>query len=973
MNRGPRCPTFWLSAIGALLWVAPLHAQAVGTIVGRVTDSRTEQPIPNAQVYIDARIGTRTDRDGRYRLTNVPAGTKTVNVRMIGYAAKAATISVAAGQTATLDLPLVVQPANLDAVVTTGQGGEIAKRRIATTVDVVSSETIDASPAKRLDELLQTNLPGAEIKLTSGQEGTTSIIRTRGVNSVNKNSTPVIYVDGVRVDNLNTAATQSLNISGAKYDGAATSAIADLPLENIDHVEFIPGGAATTIYGSDAANGVIQIFSKKGVPGATKGFFEIRTGYDTPISQFHYFKRTDDLLYRNGATQQYSAGIDGGVNALTYSFSGNARASQSHRVYGDNSALGFRNGLGADIGSKGRYQGSFSYNQSDVPRFRNGNSGGYQSLWFIEGGRSSAFGFSPNIDDMSDADFAKLKAFVDKAESEENYRVFARQFQTSQSLTFQATPSFTMHANFGVDNRYSNEKAITTNQFLIDTQAQPAGTTTQGTIQNYDRNFTGFTIDLGAQHHTELFRKLSVISAAGAQLFRNDDVQVAYSATNVRDGSATLAGAGVTSSTDVAYRVANYGVFGQTNVSLLDRYTAELGLRADKNTAFGTTVGAQFYPKVGLVYALSSEPWFQSRIKPAVLSDLRLRAAYGEAGTFPTAFATDRTVALSAFNGQQAATFGNPGNINLKPERTATLEIGADLGFLNNRAVFGLGWYKARTHDALINAPPAPSTGETSQLNNVGEISNNGLETRMTFVPIDRSSLRLTLNGSYNTLHNLVVDTHGTPPFAISGLSANAVQSVVQQGFPVGYLRGSKGVFDANGNVTIVPNTYLGNPTPNKFGNMSASLAVGSHLTFGADGSYQYGAQASSFDRGFRYLYGVKGTENDVPAAALAQYKGDRSAIWLLVSNRFIENTDFIALRHLTADYRVTGRFLPPGTKDMRIGLSVTNPWEWASSTFDPEVDLSGAMEQGGATVGGFNYSTDSHPRTFLLTLRFGF
>lgn len=973
MNRRLRWLACGLGVIAVAASATPLHAQAGGTIVGRVTDSRNGQPIANAQLVVQERPGgTRTDADGRFRLANVPAGKRSVDARMIGYAAKTATVTITAGQTATVDFALTVQPMDLDAVVVTGQGGEISKRRIATTVDVVSSEAIETSPAKRLDELLQTNLPGAQIKMTSGDPGTSSIIRTRGVNSVNKSSTPVIYVDGVRVDNLNTAATLSMNISGAKYDGAATSAIADLPLENIDHVEFIPGGAATTIYGSDAANGVIQIFTKKGVPGATTGFFESRLGYDTPISQFHYFKRTNDLLYRNGATQEYSGGVEGGVNALSYSVSGNVRAAQSDRIYGDNSGLGFRNGLGADIGAKGRYQGSFSYNQSDNPRFRNGNSGGYQSLWFIEGGRSNAFGFNPNIDDLNDADYAKLKAFVNRAESEENYNVFARQFQTSHSLTFQPTSTLTMHANFGVDNRYSNEKAITTNQFLIDTQAQPAGTTTQGTIQNFDRNFTGFTIDLGAQHHAE-FGKLSVISAVGAQLFRNDDVQVSYSATNVRDGAATLAGAGVTSSTDVAYRVANYGVFGQTNVSWLDRYTAEVGIRADKNTAFGTTVGAQYYPKVGLVYALGSEPWFQSHVSPSFLSDVRFRGAYGEAGTFPTAFATDRTVALSAFNGLQAATFGNPGNINLKPERTATLELGADLSFANNRAAFGLGWYTARTHDALINAPPAPSTGETSQLNNVGEISNKGLETRMTLVPISRNSVRLTINGSFNTLKNLVVDTHGTPPFAISGLSANAVQSVVQQGFPVGYLRGSKGVFDATGHVTIVSNTYLGNPTPDKFGNYSATLSLGQRLTLGADGSYQYGAQASSFDRGFRYLYGVKGTENDVPAAALAQYNGDRSAIWLLVSNQFIEKTDFVALRHLTVDYRMTPRFLPPGAKDMRISFSVTNPFEWAASSFDPQVDLSGAMDQGGATVGGINYSTDSQPRTYLLTLRFGF
>ena len=200
MNRRRRCSAFSLVALAALCFAAPLHAQARGTITGRVTDARTTQPIPNAQVYVeDNTVGTRTDRDGRFRLANVPAGSKIVNVRMIGYAAKGTPVSVVAGQTATVDLALSVQPMDLDAVVVTGQGGEISKRRIATTVDVVSSETIEASPATRLDELLQTNLPSAQIRMTSGQAGTTSIIRTRGVNSVNKNSTPVIYVDGVRV------------------------------------------------------------------------------------------------------------------------------------------------------------------------------------------------------------------------------------------------------------------------------------------------------------------------------------------------------------------------------------------------------------------------------------------------------------------------------------------------------------------------------------------------------------------------------------------------------------------------------------------------------------------------------------------------------------------------------------------------------------------------------------------------------
>ncbi len=972
MIRGHLWPACWRAATAALFWATALEAQGTGTITGRITDSRTNQPIAGAQVSLAGQtLGARSDADGRFRLANVAAGAKNISVRMIGYAAKSAPVTVAAGQTANVDVALTVQPQDLDAIVVTGQGGEISKRRIATPVDVVSSKTIETSPANRLDELLQTNLPGAQIRMTSGQPGTTSIIRTRGINSVNKNSTPVIYIDGVRADNLNTAATQSLNVSGAKGSGAATSAIADLPLDNIDHVEFVPGGAATTMYGSDAANGVIQIFTKKGVAGATRGFFESRSGVETPMTEFLHFKRTGEMLYRNGLSQEYQAGVEGGVSALSYSLSGNQRRAQSHRVFGDNSNFGFRNGLGADIGAQGRYTGSFTYNQSNAPRFRNGNSGGYQSGWFLEGGRSSAFGFDNNIDDLSDADYQKLRTFVRTAESLENYHVFSRQFQTSHGLTFQPTPSLSLKTTFGVQNRFSNEKAITTNQFLIATLQQPAGTTNQGSIQNYDRNFTGWTFDVGGQHRADLGR-LSVITAAGGQFFRTDDAQVAYTATNVRDGSQTLAGAGVTTSTDLAYRLANYGVYAQTNMSWEERYTVELGLRTDKNTSFGSTVGAQAYPKVGLVYALSSEPWFQAHVTKHV-SDLRLRAAYGQAGTFPTAFAGDRTINLNAFQGQQSATFGNPGNPDLKPERTSTREFGLDLGLFENRASLGVGYYTARTKDALVNAPPAPSTGEPSQLTNVGVISNKGFETRLTLVAIDRAATRLTFAGSFNTLKNVVVDLRGTPPFAIGGLSAGSTQNIVQEGFPIGYLRGSKGVFDEAGKVTFVPLSYLGNPTADKFGNYSLTLAAGKRLTFGADGDYQFGAQIISFDKGFRFLYGVKGTESYVPAAALAQFNNDRAAMWLNMMNVFVENTDFVALRHLTADYRVPERYLLPRTRDMRVSLAVSNPFTWATSSFDPETALSGANEQGGPSVGGFNYSTEIRPRTYMLTLRFGF
>ncbi len=964
-----------LCASAPALARAQTTAQTTGVVTGRVTDAGTGKPLSYAQIFAenDRERVARSDADGRYRLAGLAPGARTITVRLVGFASKSGPVTVSVGAPATLDFQLTAQPLQLDAVVSTGQGGEISKRRLATQVDVVGPEAIEASPAKRIDELLQAKVPGAQIRLTSGQAGTTSIIRTRGVTSVTNNSTPVIYVDGVRVDNLNTVATLGLNLSGVRSQGAATSALADLPLDNIDRVEFVPGGAATTLYGSDAANGVIQIFTKRGSAGKPKGYIEARLGYDTPQTQFLYFDRTSDLIYRNGFTQGYSGGIDGGSETITYSASGNLRASESQRIYGDNRQFGLRNAVSAALGRKAKYQGTISFNQSDAPRFRNGNSGGYNALWLLEDGRSSALGFNNNIDSISTADYAVLKTFIQDAERLQNNTVFTRAWTTSHTMSYDPLPSLKANATFGVNNRFSKESAIVTNQFLIATKSFPAGTVDRGTISNYERNFTGFTFNAGLQHTANIGSSLSIITAAGGQLFRNDDQQVAYTATNVRDGAQTIAGAGVTASSDLAYRVANYGVFGQTNISLLERYTMELGLRVDRNTAFGENTGAQLYPKVGLVYAVGDEPWLRSRVSEAVLSDLRLRAAFGVAGQFPPPFANDRTIGFNSFNGQQAATFGQPGNLDLRPERTGTLEFGADVGLFRNVVSLGLGYYTSRTTDALINAPPAPSTGLPSQLRNIGEISNNGLELRGTVTPISRPSVRLTLNGAYNTLNNRVVNLNGTPPFGISGFGASTVQGIVEEGYPVGYLRGAKAIFDESGKIVRVEQLqYLGKPTPDSFGSFGAQLGLGSRLTLSTSADYQFGAQQQSFDRAFRYLYGVNRTEDYVPAAALTQY-GTRAAIWQQVMNRWVENTDYVSFRTVTVDYKPSARLLPGLATDARVSFSVTNPYRWASSHWDPETDLSSAGEQGAAAVGGYNYATDSAPRTYLLTLRFGF
>ena len=216
-----------------------------------------------------------------------------------------------------------------------------------------------------------------------------------------------------------------------------------------------------------------------------------------------------------------------------------------------------------------------------------------------------------------------------------------------------------------------------------------------------------------------------------------------------------------------------------------------------------------------------------------------------------------------------------------------------------------------------------------------------------------------------------MVETAGTPVFNLGGLSERTIQAVVEEGYPVGYLRGPKAYFNPDGTIERVEYlSYLGKPHPDYFGNLSANLRIGSRLSITASGDYQFGAQAHSFDRHFRFQYGLPG--DDVPGAAVEE-RGGPAAVWLDVFNLFVEDTDYMKLRNLTLDYRLPESWMPGGFSDARIGFSVTNVAGWAASTFDPEIDLSGGMSQGSAAVGGFNYSTDSLPRTFLMTLSVGF
>ncbi|HEY9543913.1 MAG TPA: TonB-dependent receptor plug domain-containing protein, partial [Prevotella sp.] len=344
----------------------------------------------------------------------------------------------------------------LDEVVVTGQGNAIQRRRLSEKVTKVSAAELGKLPSGRIDQMLQDALPNVQIAMTNGQPGATSLIRSRGLSSAFINSTPVIYIDGVRVDNKNTGSTLAYSLSGYAAEPyssadlpmgetAASGAISDIPMENIDHIEYVTGGAATTIYGSDAANGVIQIFTKKGRNGRFRGSFSSQMGFDVATSQFYHFKRTKELLNQTGFQQRYRLSFDGGNDKFGYSLGAGMSSNSGIIIHNgnDNKKYDLRFGSRLKINRQLEYHNSFGFVAEQFKRSRNGNQGLYTGLWTTECSaiadlrypdelqKDKLINFGPDIDAAQSYEYSHIKALISRAEALQDNEENVKRFQTS--------------------------------------------------------------------------------------------------------------------------------------------------------------------------------------------------------------------------------------------------------------------------------------------------------------------------------------------------------------------------------------------------------------------------------------------------------------------------------------------------------------------------------------------------------------
>jgi outer membrane receptor protein involved in Fe transport len=360
--------------------------------------------------------------------------------------------------------------------------------------------------------------------------------------------------------------------------------------------------------------------------------------------------------------------------------------------------------------------------------------------------------------------------------------------------------------------------------------------------------------------------------------------------------------------------------------------------------------------KVGGSYVISDEGWFENN----VVDFLKIRANYGQATLFPTPFANDLTVALNPYNGLAAFAFANPGNPDLTSEIANTTEFGFDMGLLK-RLTLGFTYYTTITDGALFTPPQAPSTGQASQEKNVGEIENKGFEIALGATIISNDKNQLNARVSYNYNDNLVTSTGGAPEFAVGGFTF--LGSFVKEGQPLGYLRGAKVIDNGDGTYDVEQNAFLGTTFSPSFGTFAMDYTWNNKLSVFFSGDYQFGGQGVNVDDVLRYFGGVN-DEGRIPQevvdAGITSFF-DLAGYW-------VEDANYFKVRNIGAEWNFGN--LGGTIKNLRIGFDVRNPFNYASSTFDPDVTGAGIAAQGGFASGGFGFGIESAPRLFLGTLR---
>ncbi|HSK19174.1 MAG TPA: TonB-dependent receptor [Longimicrobiales bacterium] len=959
------------SVLGFLLCTGQLAAQQSYTITGRVVAAGSGTAIQGAQVSLRGTSGGGlTNNTGLYSFqVNTAPGQYNVEVAFIGR--ETVTQAVELGTETTVrvpDIELRERALELDAVIVTGTAAPTARRALGNAVSTVSSRELAATPATTIDQALQGRVSGAVITANTGTPGGGVSVRLRGTSSITGGAEPLYIIDGVIIDNNS---DQQLNLG---YRSNSSNRLADLDPNDIERIEILKGAAAAALYGSRANNGVVQIFTRRGRTGDPEITVSSRFGRSdlekridfalTPVDiDGNTVQRFDpqDVIFRDGSQMEHHVSLSGGGGDTRYYLSGGFTDEEGIMIGAGHEKLNVRMNVDQGLGNFQLSAGA-NYIRSNTDLVINGEQG--------EGGLLTGVIFTSTTTDLTarNPETGELLntafVFANPLEVVDLWDIGQSVNRFIGSLQGRWAPINTVNFEYrlGYDN-YQME----TSQFI----PRGTGTAPIGRAVSLNRFSTLLNNDLLGSVQWGAGDNIALTTSGGMNHTYLWAQNLNATATDLGPVTELVRGANMTA-TQGRVETATLGFFGQQQIAFADRIFLTGALRMDASSTFGADERWQMYPKVSGSWVLSEEP-FMEGVRGDWLTQLRLRGALGYAGNQPplgSAYSRfsryGTTINVDRIG---LVPLGQSGNPELKPERQREYELGFDLSTFNDRAALAFTYYNQYTKDLLLSRPFAPSTGVGSVLDNVGELSNKGVELQLNTVNVDRGPFRWTSTLIYSRNKNVLEKLEGDP-FTVGYTNR------VQEGHPIGahYMRGFQRdesgaiMYDVDGlpiNTGAANPVFVGNPWPEWTGSLANEFGFGPNwsASFLLDG--QFGHDLWNRTRNIQDIFNAgplydQLLRGEITAAERTRLQG----IW----EYYIEDASFVKLRQLALRYSTSASWLSSiGASAMQLEILGRNLVTWTDYTgYDPEVNMFGLN----TVERGVDFAVYPNARTYTIGVR---
>lgn len=847
MNPRNGFRAIFATAMALALWSAgPAAAQQTGTIQGTVVEAATQRPLPGAQVSITGtQIGTITNQQGRFQLVNVPAGTHEVRVTLIGYARGSETANVSAGESVTLNLTVRETAVELEGIVVNPiTGREERRRELGTNTASIQSADINPAAVTTFSDVLQGRAPGVNLQLGSGTVGTGERIRIRGANSLSLSNEPLLYIDGVRA---------SRSQGGFGVGGQNPSRLNDINPADIENVEILKGPAATALYGTAGAAGVILITTKRGVSGAPRWNAFVERAQLADVTQYPAnfvavqrnvagapaftpdgFLNTDEGAVRNCLNVAAAAGFCTQDEVLSFNTLLDPRTrpfTTGHRQRQGVNVSGGAQGVNYFIsGELENTQGVIDFNTNDKGTFRANLRAGLTENFTV----NVTTGYTRNHLALNNNDNSVFSPLINGLLGRPTF------------VQYDSLPGPTDNRNYGWGYTVDHLRAFPTRQEVdritlgLNAEYRPlnwlAGNINVGLdlVDRHDNNDVaqgdlpiGGTFSLGFRQSSRSNTHLWSGAASGTALFdltgnirstttlgssfERSSFQSTYCfGADLIPGTRSCGAANQQFSVNENFNeVVTVGAYVQQGFAFDDRVFLNLSLRGDDDSAFGEDFGLAYFPGASLSWVASEEGWFP---QTGALSEVRLRAAAGTSGTRPgfrQAVTLFGPVAVSVGGQPQAGVILNTaGNPTLRPERTTEFEGGFDVGLFQDRLGLEFTYFNKTSRDAIIARRLPPSLGLTATvLENLGSVQNVGTELALSLRAFETPTMRGNLRVSHSTLRNEIRELgEGVEPIIF-----NRGAQRHDEGFPAGAFFQRRYEFDRpeQGNVLRIADVRL--------------------------------------------------------------------------------------------------------------------------------------------------------------------